>query len=90
MTKVQYKIAKKSGALTRIRNDKISAEIGKTVPFPKQIAIVMNALDDLYTKMSEIHGADFRSEEWREYQQIRDEAKATVDATIKEMEALNG
>ncbi|MBQ8371558.1 MAG: hypothetical protein IJX38_01280 [Clostridia bacterium] len=86
MTKVQYKIAKKSGTITKLRNDKISAEIGKKVPFPKQIAIAMNALDDLYAKMSEIYGEDFRSEELKEYQRIRAEAKVKVDATRAEME----
>ena len=81
--KNQIRIAKASGAYDRLRGDKISAEIAKTIPYPDQVAIVMNELEYLYAKMSELHGKDFRTEEWTSYQRIRAEAKAKVDKELE-------
>lgn len=79
----QIRIAKKAATYDRLRGDKISAEIAKIIPYPDQVAIVMNALEDLYAKMSELHGKDFRTEEWSAYQAVRAAAKAKIDAELE-------
>ena len=83
MDKKQYRIAKASGTLELVRNDMISTRIGEKIPFPMQMAIIMNAMHHLYAKMQELHGEDFRTEEFKEYEKFRDEIKAKVDAELE-------
>ena len=79
---IQRKIAKASGTDELLRNDKISTKIGERVPFPMQMAVVFNALEDLYAKMEALHGQDFRPEEFKAYEALRNEIKALVDAEM--------
>ena len=79
---IQNEIAKASGTQELLRNDKISTKIGEQVPFPMQMAIVFNALEDLYAKMQALHGVDFRPEEFKEYSELRKTIKALVDSEM--------
>lgn len=69
--KKKIRLAKASGTIESLRNDEISREISSEVPYPAQIAIVMNALEHLYAKMLELYGEDFRTEEWKMYEELR-------------------
>lgn len=80
---VQQRIAKASGTDELLRNDNISTKIGEKVPFPMQMAIVMNALEHLYRLMEELHGQEFMSEEFKEYLEFRRLIKSLVDEEAK-------
>lgn len=78
--KTQYKISRASGTLKALRRKRISDSIGKKVPISTQLATVMNAVEFLFARMEELHGTDFRPDEWKEYEAMRNEVKAAVDA----------
>lgn len=82
--KNQVRIAKRAASYDRLRGDMISQEISKEIPYPDQVAIVMNALEYLFALLSELRGKDLRTEEWTSYQNIRAEAKAKVDKMLEE------
>lgn len=94
MTREDYESAKMNGLEDRLRGDAISKNIShgidpsdKGIPLSEQVSILRKQLHAVVTVLEEVTGKSVFTNNFKRLYALAEEAIASVDATINEMEA---